>query len=376
MKKRMSHYEFLSKFQQVNPTYYSKVEILTDFKCLRCKMLLKDEYGILETFPSTLLQGCPLSIRSAKNKTDYFKNFIKSVNKHDIEIIGEYIGKRNTRIDCLYKGKIYNSQASSLVQGHKPTQLKFKEDKEVKIKKFRGFSEDYYKNKLENINNNEYSFIRLTEGGVSAKIIGNCSIHGVFEVNKGTLRNGGACKKCSFFKRRRTTEEFIADSILTHGIKYDYSKSVYVTAHKHITIICKQHGEFRIKPCAHLRGNGCAICGHILQQLAYTGSTDKDASKITCNLYIVNVYNQEESFYKIGISKNLNNRFNSRKIDYKFKLIYQKEMSLIDAINLEQLILKRLKEYKYFPKQNFGGKTECLNTESLKLIQELVIKKQ
>lgn len=45
--------------------------------------------------------------------------------------------------------------------------------------------------------------------------------------------------------KRLTTEEFIRRARLMHGDKYDYSKSVYFDAKTKLTIICREHGEFR-----------------------------------------------------------------------------------------------------------------------------------
>ena len=61
---------------------------------------------------------------------------------------------------------------------------------------------------------------------------------------------------------RLTTEEFITKAKEIHGNTYDYSKSEYVTSNQKLTIICKQHGEFRQLAGAHLAGNRCYWCGH------------------------------------------------------------------------------------------------------------------
>ena len=45
-----------------------------------------------------------------------------------------------------------------------------------------------------------------------------------------------------------------------HGDKYDYSKSVYVSATTNLTIICPTHGEFEQRPANHNLGHGCRAC--------------------------------------------------------------------------------------------------------------------
>lgn len=61
--------------------------------------------------------------------------------------------------------------------------------------------------------------------------------------------------------KKKTTEEFVKESKLVHGNKYDYSKVEYINCDKKICIICPEHGEFWQIPSEHLRGRGCHKCG-------------------------------------------------------------------------------------------------------------------
>lgn len=58
----------------------------------------------------------------------------------------------------------------------------------------------------------------------------------------------------------RTTEKFIELVRAVHGDLYDYSKVVYVSSDKHVTIICKKHGEFNQLANLHRRGSICPSC--------------------------------------------------------------------------------------------------------------------
>ena len=60
--------------------------------------------------------------------------------------------------------------------------------------------------------------------------------------------------------KRKTTNEFINESKIVHGSKYDYSKVNYIGANTKVCIICPEHGEFWQKPISHIRGNGCPVC--------------------------------------------------------------------------------------------------------------------
>lgn len=58
-----------------------------------------------------------------------------------------------------------------------------------------------------------------------------------------------------------TKEDFIEKSKLIYGDKYDYSKVEYINNKTKICIICKEHGEFFIRPDMFLNGHGCKKCG-------------------------------------------------------------------------------------------------------------------
>lgn len=60
--------------------------------------------------------------------------------------------------------------------------------------------------------------------------------------------------------KRKTNEEFIKESRLIHGNRYDYSKVEYINQLTRVCIICPEHGEFWQTPKQHLRGRGCYAC--------------------------------------------------------------------------------------------------------------------
>jgi hypothetical protein len=79
-------------------------------------------------------------------------------------------------------------------------------------------------------------------------------------------------------------------------------------------------------------------------------------------LYSVILTHKEtkESFIKIGITKNLVERMSYLK-DYNYKTLNLVETTGYKARAYESLIFERLIpfEYKYWPKEKFGGHTEC-----------------
>lgn len=61
--------------------------------------------------------------------------------------------------------------------------------------------------------------------------------------------------------KRVTTAEFIERAKTVHGDRYDYSLVQYQSNHKHVTIVCREHGQFQQSPANHYAGKGCSGCG-------------------------------------------------------------------------------------------------------------------
>lgn len=74
--------------------------------------------------------------------------------------------------------------------------------------------------------------------------------------------------------KRKTTEEFIVESRLVHGDRYDYSNVNYKNNRTKIIIICPTHGEFKQSPKSHIHGCGCPICGNKPKKLCGVGNND------------------------------------------------------------------------------------------------------
>ena len=61
--------------------------------------------------------------------------------------------------------------------------------------------------------------------------------------------------------KKQTQTEFINKSKKIFGNKLDYSKVNYVNSRIEIILICKEHGEFLIKPKDHLAyKRECKFC--------------------------------------------------------------------------------------------------------------------
>jgi hypothetical protein len=113
--------------------------------------------------------------------------------------------------------------------------------------------------KAKDVHGDKYDYSKVEYMNYHNKINISCNIHGLFIQTSGGHLSGRGCIKCSN-KYSYSSEEWILKAKEIHGDKYDYSKSEYMKAHEPISIICKEHGEFKQNPNVHLRPSGCPRC--------------------------------------------------------------------------------------------------------------------
>lgn len=109
------------------------------------------------------------------------------------------------------------------------------------------------------VHGDKYCYQKTICKNKSGKVIIRCKKHGEFKQRVYSHLLGNGCSKCSG-KIKKTLPQFIEQAIEMHGNKYNYEKSVYISAHKKLIIICPVHGEFKQDPHSHLKGNGCHKC--------------------------------------------------------------------------------------------------------------------
>lgn len=138
----------------------------------------------------------------------------------------------------------------------------------------------------------DYSIVEYTFSKNKVRII--CDIHGEFEQKVNNHLQGQGCPKCGQKiindKLTLTTEYFIDRARITHGDKYNYSSTKYITNKHKVKIICNIHGEFEQYPIHHIKGSGCYKCNGGYQ-LKLEDFIQK--SNITHN----NKYNYSKSIY-------------------------------------------------------------------------------
>ena len=170
-------------------------------------------------------------------------------------------------------------------------------------------------------------------------------------------------------RKRKTTEQFITESKIIHGQRWDYSQSEYIYSTKKLKIICVEHGVFEQTPHHHLEGQTCPDCAN--RTRAGHGNIVNAASKYAnerCYFYNIKLTGLNEEFYKYGISKNYVARHKriTRESSYKVEILDIIEDTRYNCSILEDKLLssKIYQGLQYIPKFKFSGYTECYTLDS------------
>jgi len=259
--------EFINKANKKHDNYYdySKVEYINNFTkvIIICKL-----HGEFEQRPNSHLNGngcMKCSGRSKLNTQEFIKRArILHGDKYDYSKVIYVNTKTNVIIICREHGEFTQRPFNHLNgKGHGCIKCggKLKSNTQNFINKSIKIHGDKY----------DYSNVAYTHSSIHVTII--CKIHGEFKQRPYNHLHSKGCIKCNpkpAQYKKLNTREFIQKAISIHGntdtstgiisCKYDYSKVIYVNSKIHVTIICKEHGEFTQLPYNHLRNIGCSKC--------------------------------------------------------------------------------------------------------------------
>ncbi len=219
------------------------------------------------------------------------------------------------------------------------------------------------------IHGERYDYSKSIFKSYNDKIIVICKIHGEFNITVNNfLTYSRNCKKCgniqiSNTKLFKSEFNFINNVKKIYNDLYSFKHLKFNGLLKPVILTCKIHGDFEVIARNVLRGKGCLKC----YSCNYNNFNFKDWKSICFNnkayLYLINIYNTKESFYKIGITKykDINKRYsNLKQSGYKFKLLLRIEDIPENIWTSEKLLIEHYKKYHYIPKSKFcGSSTEC-----------------
>lgn len=162
----------------------------------------------------------------------------------------------------------------------------------------------------------------------------------------------------------KSFNSFVEQAEKVYGNYYNYVFDTYIYR-LNIDVICPLHGNFSITQRKFLKTQGCSICHprKYPDTIKYTKTNYITLCKNSGSyLYLLEFNNENELFYKIGITKNPEKRFKFFIKNYEIKILslfYLKDPSII--WDLEKQFHNLFKQIKYKPNISFYGMTECFS---------------
>ncbi len=289
-------------------------------------------------------------------KAEFIKNSkLKYGDQHDYSQV-EYINcKTEVIIICKEHGEFLQPPKNHLaVTGCRQCQLK--QQLKRALKKFT--------EKANIKHNNFYAYDKTDYIHGDKKVIIACPIHGDFEQTPNNHIRGKRCYKCGKIVGikaiTKTTEHFVKEVTEIHNGVYDYTKVNYINSATKVIIGCSIHGDFEQTPQHHLKKQGCPKCG----KESHRTRTDfiKKAKGRICTFYTIKCFNENEEFYKIGITmRSTKERYPSTMdMPYNYEIISEVFGDAGSIWDMEVIEKRKLKEFNYQPEIKFcGSKTEC-----------------
>ncbi len=218
--------------------------------------------------------------------------------------------------------------------------------------------------KANQVHSNKYDYSSVEYINNITKIKITCQEHGIFEQSPDKHLQKRGCPTCAKkqrgLTRRDSKETFIQRARDIHGNLYDYSLSNFQRYHDKIEIICQKHGSFYQKPIKHLTGQGCPKCAQNKKSYTRDGFIELAGNRL-CTFYILKCFNNNEIFYKIGITsltvKERYSRKASMPYTYEIVKIIEDKADIIWDLesNLKTNLISNYQPQIYFE----GSLTEC-----------------
>ena len=356
---RLTTKEFIERASIVHNNHYDYSNV--DYKVILEKVIIIcPVHGEFEQTPNSHLVGRGCSSCSTANRTKTLDKFIEEVT----EIHGDKYKYDNVVYKNTYKKVIITC----------PIHGDFKQSPEGHLQG-RGCSyceqqknTDQFIKKAKEVHGDTYNYSKSVYIDCEKDITITCKIHGDF-TKKAYFHNikKEGCPTCSRYNMRLTTEQFIERAKNTHGDRYNYDKTIYIKTNKKLTITCKVHGDFEQVAANHFNGNGCPLCnlGATYSRSDYI----KKANGRLCIFYTIRCFNENEEFYKIGITfKSVKQRYScTQYMPYSYEIISEIIGETGVIWDLEKSEKLRLGAFNYQPKIYFcGSRTECFTQVKIK----------
>lgn len=312
-------------------------------------------------------EGCPQcgKISGQNNKRFSFEDFMKRLDEIQPERDYKILTRSFPEDSTIKTQYVYIQGEYGLHKIHAGSMLR----KKAPAKPFTNncvCPQQYFINRARKLHGYKYTYNNFVYKGAKDSSYITCPKHGDFKTYPNNHLSGCGCVKCGAESTAKglssDKEKFIKKCIERFGDdKKIFNKVEYKCAKTKVEILCEKHGYYKITPNCYLNGNRCRKCAdekHIWDV--------EDYKEICGNrqpiLYKVRIFNEKESFIKIGITvQGVDKRFNSKfkLTGYKYEVLKTIQGDAEYIWKLEKRVHSFYKKYKYIPKTHFQGHTEC-----------------
>ena len=193
------------------------------------------------------------------------------------------------------------------------------------------------------------------------------------------LKQGQGCPECkrrNFIQTNYNSLDEIKKRLNVINPNLFILEKEYKDCKAKMKIQCEKSHVFKRSWIDLLRNPRCPECSKLEYPGGYNfiNAENNKAKWIKKNaiVYIVRLYNEEENFFKIGITnRNLQKRLRYQ-IPYNYEEIGQIFTNMYDAVYIEYELHYCHKEFMYLPYKKFYGWTECFNHLDMKLIKKYI----
>lgn len=291
----------------------------------------------------------------------------KIINEKNLKRIGEYINN-NTPILCIDSNGYRVFPTIKHLKANKNPRPFFKNNP---------YTIDNIKLYL-NKHNPTIELLSNEYISSDTKLQCRCKIDGfIWYMSWDNLKNGQGCTKCArktINEKNKNTIQYIKDKLYKMNSNLVIKETEYYGCNQKLNILCNKNHHFKKTWLELIRSPLCPVCSRINSTGGYNfTNAERNREKWINNnaiVYIVNMYNENENFYKIGITNRSIDKRLRYQVPYKYKVISQITTNMYDATYIEYELHYYHRNQQYNPLEEFYGRTECFKNIDTKLINK------
>lgn len=193
------------------------------------------------------------------------------------------------------------------------------------------------------------------------------------------LKTGQGCPECKKNKLISINKNALNDiknrlKIINNDL--DIIDNEYIDCKTKMNIKCNKGHIFKRNWICLMQNSNCPECSKVNYHGGYNITIAERNKKKWLNrnaiVYIVNIFDNTENFYKIGITnRSVKDRLKNH-IPYNYKILYEINTNMYDAVYIENELHYDNNNFKYIPLKIFDGKTECYSNINKDIIEKYI----